>query len=227
MPTEQSSDQRTPNGHPYFRVPEIYTQLDPDDLAWPRDRGFASGNRQYQDVTATWVEVDKVLATEGSLIEELSARHPASPLVDLFDVIDKEAYTRLGWPFDFGVCAATLALNAAGCPTATSCAGHFEGYPIVVFWTRPRWTGLLVDAAIAARVGIGNAHEGTVEIFTQPEDVLGFVRFARELRKHADEFSVIGREPRPAGPSASVVAKAAKKKRKDQKRARKRSKHGR
>lgn len=223
MIDEEAETRRTAKGHLYARVPELYTNVDPLDLDWPRDREGASGNREYEDFSnVTWADVDEVLAAEAALLKDTARQHPDSPLVDLFDEVDPIDFAELGLPFDFGVCSATLALNAAGCPTTTSCAGHFDGYPDIVFWTRPGWVSHLVAAASAAKVGIGNALHGTVEVFTQPEDVMGLVRFARELRARADEFDAISRAPRQIKPNPRNLEKAAKKKRKDQKRARQR-----
>jgi hypothetical protein len=137
-------------------------------------------------------EAREALKAEAELLEE--AREMVGgggTLVDLdIDDLDDISVAELG-PMDLGTSAATLALNAVGCPTVGSCAGHTEGYPIISFWARPAWVPLLLKAAKTARVGIINNHHGMAEVFAQPHDVMGLVRLAKQLVDGAEEFAAL------------------------------------
>jgi hypothetical protein len=67
---------------------------------------------------------------------------------------------------DFGTAAATLALNAAGCPTIMSCNGHGRSEPYVGFWLPVAKLALLEEAAAAAGVGLGNSINGAVAVYS-------------------------------------------------------------
>jgi hypothetical protein len=171
---------------------EIAASLDPSDLTWPEDDDFegASGNRSFEDLSGTdWEDVREVFRSEQQLLNELvSAAELGSVLIDLnTDDVDDIELAELG-PTDFGTCAATLALNAAGCPTITACAGHVTGYPYIAFWTRPAWVPLLLEAAQAARIGLGNAEFGAAEVFTNADDLTGLLRLAHEIERRAQRF---------------------------------------
>lgn len=171
---------------------DISVTLSGKKLGWPGPGNFASaaGNREFVDLSkATWKNVREVLETEEAFLKELAASaKPGTPLVELPPDDNEDLALADLPPTDLGTCAATLALNAARCPTITACAGHVTGYPFIAFWARPAWVALLSDAARAAGVGIGNAHHGAAEVFTNADDILGLLRLARELEARAKSF---------------------------------------
>lgn len=94
---------------------------------------------------------------------------------------------------DLGTAAATLALNAAGCPTISSCNGshgHRYDYPTVAFFAPEAKLTLLRQAAEAARVGLLTDDEGWVEVFSDVPD--GLLRFAAEMRTRSSAFRNAG-----------------------------------
>lgn len=196
---QPTQGERSEMGHRVERIDEIKVALDTDELVWPSDFASASGNQQYEDLSAaTWAEVDEVLKSESELLGELLEANPGRVLVDLGDDVDEIAYAELGVPTDFGTCAATLALNAAGCPTISACAGHVGGYPHIAFWARRSAKRMLIGAATTARIGLGNARYGAAEVFMNPDDALGMVRFAAALRD-------IARSPRRPKPVSGTT----------------------
>jgi hypothetical protein len=210
----EPAQKRSEKGHRVERIDEVTVGLDTTELRWPRDFATASENNQYIDLTrTTWGEVDDVLTGESELIADLLRENPGRVLVDLEDLVDEAAFRALGMPMDLGTCAATLALNAAGCPTISACAGHVAGYPYIAFWTRASAKPLLIDAATAAGVGLGNAHHGAAEVFTNPDDAMGLLRFAQELRRRGQDgsakLSTEKRKPKPR--TRAAVRKATRK----------------
>lgn len=167
--------------------------LDPGPLVFPgsaRDRRRASGNRCFEDLSGTtWKRAREVLDSERAILQELVAASPRGcVLIDLdIDSVDEITLAELG-PADLGTCAATAALNAAGCSTITACAGHVTGYPYVAFWTRPDAVPLLIEAATQARIGLGNADNGAAEIFANPDDIMALLRFAEKLVERSAKF---------------------------------------
>lgn len=162
------------------------------------------GNLHFVDLAeTTWEEAREALDAERELLAEAAERaEPGGTLVELDgDDLDEIAVAELG-PMDLGTSAATLALNAAGCRTVSSCAGHSDGHPYISFWTRSAWVPALVKAAETARVGLGNGNLGTAEVFTQPDDVIGLVRLAEELVKSAADFAALERTNGPEGTAA-------------------------
>ncbi len=89
------------------------------------------------------------------------------------------------YALDFGTAAAMLALNAAGCPTIMACS-HQTGYPYIAFWLPVTKLSLLEEAAKEARIGLGNAIEGAVEVYSDAPDRL--LRFAVEMRSRSAAF---------------------------------------
>lgn len=218
----EPAQRRSEMGHRVERIDEVTVGLDTTELRWPRDFATASENNQYIDLTrTTWGEVDDVLMGESELIADLLRENPSGVLVDLEDLVDEAAFGALGVPMDLGTCAATLALNAAGCPTISACAGHVAGYPYIAFWTRASAKPLLIDAATAAGIGLGNAHHGAAEVFTNPDDAMGLLRFAQELRRRAQDGSAKISPVEPRKPNARTQAATKKATRKRAKAARK------
>jgi hypothetical protein len=176
---------------------ELVVQLDPTKLHWPGYEDLAElatnyswGNFEFEDLTGTtWEDVQHALRSERNLVEE--AREQAKPgatLVDLdIDALDDISVMELG-PMDLGLASATLALNAVGCPTFDSCAGHIDGFPYVLFWARPAWATLLVEAAKDAGIGLYHGNFNLVEISAHSYDLLAFVRFAEALTTRRTKF---------------------------------------
>jgi hypothetical protein len=184
---------------PRFGV-EVRVQIDTGDLGWPGfgvDSYARSNCRTYENLTrARWRDVDAAVAIEDRLIGQcVDLASNGEEFADMF----KDAESTFGELGDFdhddffeyafldlGVASATLALNAAGCPTLTSCNGHYTGYPWIGFLCRPDKLPLVHEAANLAQVGLINADDGTVEAFSDRPD--GLLAFAKELRRRSAQF---------------------------------------
>ncbi len=194
---------------PKFDV-EIRIAVAVKDMRWPREGPAEFGesaNRGYVDLTTvTWEDVDETLPVETAVIDK--CRRAASG-ADEFRAIFCEAEAEfgeradveesdegfLGAAFlDLGTASATLALNAAGCPTIMACNGHQTGYPYIAFWARRERVPALRGAAEAAKVGFINGISGGLEVFSDVPD--GLVRFAGELRQRAESFRNVKPEKR-------------------------------
>jgi hypothetical protein len=169
----------------------LSVEVDADRLRWPTSLAADSGNREYVDLSLTgWPQVDETIREEEAILAEAtSGAGPGAVMTDLEGHADEADVAAVCGPTDLGTSAATLALNAAGCPTITACSGHQTGYPYIAFWSRREAVPLLLRAASVAGVGLGNAEYGALEVFTNPSDVMGLLRLARELRELSDEFA--------------------------------------
>jgi hypothetical protein len=157
-------------------------------------------NREFVDLSrTTWLEAREVLESEAAVIEQsIRDARDARHLLELLEVGDDEISDEdfegtLGTMLDLGTRAATFALNAADCPTFSSCQGHggIEDYPSIGFYAAEAQLELLHLAAKAARVGLVNSHNGALEVFSDRLD--GLVCFARELHGRNAEFDKVGR----------------------------------
>jgi len=179
---------------PKFDV-EVRIAVAVRDMRWPREGPAEYGesaNRGYVDLTSVaWEEVDDILSVEASVIDScMRAANEAEEFRAIFREAEAEFGERadreesdeefLGAAFlDLGTAAATLALNAAGCPSIMACNGHQTGYPYIAFWARREHVSLLREAAEAAHVGLINGMSGGLEVYSDVAD--GLVRFAGEL----------------------------------------------
>lgn len=193
---------------PRFDV-EITVGVDLEQVIWPASAvqyGY-DNNRSYINFrNARWRDVDQLIATEQRLL--------ARCLTDAEDAEDFELlWERAGEAFeppdeqddfpdlaesayslDFGTAAATLALNAAGCPTIMACSGHQTGYPYIAFWLPVVKLPLLEEAAREAGIGLGNAINGAVEVYSDAPD--GLLRFAMAMRRRSAGFRQLRSERR-------------------------------
>lgn len=166
-------------------VAVLKVTVDVAQLGWPKEGVRAFGcavNRSYDDFSRTrWRDVDIIVEEEGRLLSLTIDRlkNGDDALEALSDI---EHEFSLGGVLDLGTAAATLALNAARCPTITACIGHVARYPHVIFWARPSRIDVLCAAARDAGIGLGNALDGTLEIYTGRGDIVGLWKFARRLR---------------------------------------------
>jgi hypothetical protein len=188
---------------PRFDV-DITVGVNLDGVIWPANAvqyGY-DNNRSYMNLRrARWRDVDQMIAVEQKLTRPC-----------LTDARDKEEFDELwkrasegfelpyeleefpdafeaAFALDLGTAAATLALNAAGCPTIMACSGHQTGYPYIAFWLPTAKLALLEEAAREGRIGLGNAIEGAVEVFSDAPD--GLLRFAVEMRRRSAAFGCI------------------------------------
>lgn len=157
-------------------------------------------NRNYMNLRgARWRDVDRLIdveeqlmtpclteATDQESFNQLWAR--AREGFDLPDELeDAPTIAESAYALDFGTAAATLALNAAGCPTIISCNGHGRWEPYVGFWLPIAKLALLQEAAAAAGIGLGNSINGAVAAYSATPD--GLLRFAKELRRRSSSVS--------------------------------------
>ena len=180
---------------------EVKIDVTVDQVGWPRRGpvrfGFES-NRLFENLRdATWADAANALSIEEDVLGR--CLHDATDSEDfdrLLDEILEDEFDSFETNLDFGTIAATLALNAAGCPTITSCSGHHHGigYPQVVFWTRPHRLALLMQAAETADVGLLAGDLGWLEAYSDSMD--GLMRFCRALLSLERAFGGARRSPR-------------------------------
>ncbi len=91
-----------------------------------------------------------------------------------------EEYADFDTGLDLMVITATLALNAAGCPTRMSCNGHGRQLAYVDFWIRSPNVARVCGAANRSGIGLCNCDSGG--LIAETDEPMGFLRFARELR---------------------------------------------
>jgi hypothetical protein len=159
----------------------------------------------------TWGEVDRILAVEVELIQRCADKAATSAEFQGFfrkaeseftlDLPNGDEDFSTLPPLDLGTAAATLALNAAGCPTIMACNGHQTGYPYIAFWGRSQHVPLLAEAATTAGVGLINGLNGCLEILSDRPD--GLTSIAAAVRDRSARFAVLRR----ALPKTNPVAK--------------------
>lgn len=185
---------------------ELVVEIDAGPIIWPPEGAVQAGldcNRTYANFTeATWGDVDEVLPFETGIILDAIARSSYERSYwDCLDDRDDEFFD-LGYGVEIGVLAASLALNAAKCPTFMSCNGHGSYCADIDFWTRPHRAEILAEAALEAGVGLGNCDGGAMKVYS--DDALGLIRFAMELRGRSSALRrARGRSLRHARPRAS------------------------
>lgn len=163
---------------------EIRIQVNPDEMSWPGESRTAhdrSVNHCYEDLSGvTWSDVDDVLAEESPLVDAIgtASNEERGSVVSVAD----DDWYETGIGLELGVASATYALNAAGCPTITSCGGNSCGYPYVAFWARRADLEVLSDVARRAGVGLGNTLDGALEIYAMPDAYGAMIIFAMLLR---------------------------------------------
>jgi hypothetical protein len=166
--------------------------LDPSKLDWPAEGAARVGdetNRLFTDYSrATWKHVDDGLSIE---YEAIASSLITAPPHDAFwnrlsDLKDDDEYLERFGLIDPCVLSATLALNAARCPSSTSCSGHGRDVAFVMFWLRPYKVQLICDAADAAEVSVTNGDDGDAIVFS--DEIFGLFRFALELRRRSTAF---------------------------------------
>lgn len=182
---------------------KVMIRVNRQELRWPKGGAAAFGydaNRSYEDLTRTrWSDVDAVLEEESRLIEQVALAEDAVREEAFEEAAENfAAPEQLGVILDLGVASATLALNAAGCPTITACSGHVAGFPYVAFWARTTKVDLLCRVAEAAGVGVVNAEDGLLNVYALPSDFHAMIRFARGLRQASAELRRIRTERPPA-----------------------------
>lgn len=185
----------------------ISIDVEVERMGWPDEGPVAHGvgnNRSYEDLTHTrWSDVDTVIEEEIRLLDRVALAGDE----DREDALEsaQEEFTApeaLGVILDLGVASATLALNAAGCPTITACNGHVTGYPYVAFWARKNRVELLSRLAREAGIGFGNADLGALEVYAPPKALRAMVAFAKIVRHASTEFRAIRSDrPRPTRPA--------------------------
>jgi hypothetical protein len=155
-------------------------------LRWPDEGTVQAGfnsNRLYEHLSGiTWKAVDQLIHEESQLTSRLrqAVADGEDPTDWLEHERDRDDDSLAGGLLDHGVIAATYALNAAGCPTLTSCNGHGGSDHHVVCWVRPNRVGLLIEAAQVAGVGVAVTAEGAVFLYGHRAEAM--IRFAAELR---------------------------------------------
>jgi hypothetical protein len=188
--------------NPHFDV-EIRVGVRMEALGWPAEGIAAYGegtNRLYVDLLGSrWRDVDVLLSVESVLLAECICE--AQDGQHYLQLLRKgeEDFARRSSPdeedfiegafLDLGVASIVIGLNAAGCPTVSSCSGHGTDLPYVVFFSRPEKIALLSETAIAAAVGFINNDRGSVEVYSDAQD--GLIRFAREMRVRATAFKSV------------------------------------
>lgn len=172
----------------------ISIEVDPKYLYWPSNgvtRAGEGSNRTFVNLSgAPWSNVDELLPFESELIARcVSTATNPDEFWDHLRNCEDEMLEEM-WEFrpglDVCVVSATLALNAAGCPTCISCSGHGRDVAFVDFWARAWAVPILCESAAAALVGLANNEEGTLAVYTDEAD--GLIRFARELRSRSAVF---------------------------------------
>ena len=150
----------------------------------------ANVNLEFQDLSqVTWGEVEETIDAEAEIIDDaMSQARDAQHLDELLEAADEyfrweaDVDGSQGSWLDLGTRGAVFALNAAGCPTFTSCAGHDDGrgpgFPYVAFYAPRRQGEFLVRAAKASDVGLVNSNGG-LEVFS--DRIEGLLAFAREI----------------------------------------------
>lgn len=191
-----------------YDVP-IRIQLDPQTLGDDppptgreirHDMLACNFNLEFRDRTDTsWEDTDNAIEDEAAIIETSMARaEDAEQLSRLLDAADDEFYDEdvdqsRGGGLDLGVRGAVFALNAAGCPTFTSCAGHDDGrgldVPYVAFYANRQQAEIIVEAARTVGVGICPADAGGIEV--NSDRLNGLLDFAKEVRRRAADFDRI------------------------------------
>lgn len=180
----------------------ISRSLSGQGLRWP-GRGEASNerslgcNRSYVDLRGlTWSDAQRVFELEADLVERIeTATDPDEEYV----LIEDELYDGDEGLFglDIGVASTTVALCAAKCVTCSSCnagaygGSHYEDYPVVAFFAKPRHVELLLKCAEQAGIGLDNV-DGVVIAFAC--DIQNMRSFASALIRSRTSFRVAMRK---------------------------------
>src|SRR6266542_3544997 len=184
---------------PHFEI-EVAIRVDLSQVLWPSNptQYGHDNNRNYINLRgARWRDVDRMIAVEGELLGPCLAEvrddkydelwEQASNAFELqYEVEDFPDCFEAAYGLDFGTAAATLALNAAGCPTIMSCNGHGRSESYVGFWLPTAELALLEQAAASARAGLGNSINGAVAVYSEMLD--GLLRFAIAMRARSAAF---------------------------------------
>jgi hypothetical protein len=147
---------------PKFDI-QLARNLPAAGLSWPEpgeaiDDSGLGGNRQYNDLRRlSWAEARRVYELETDVIARLEASDDSE---DEWAAIEDELYEEPDdhlYGLDPGVASTVVALSAARCLPFSSCnAGafgghHYEIYPIVAFYARPRRRGAFTVVCCASR----------------------------------------------------------------------------
>jgi hypothetical protein len=147
-------------------------------------------NHEYIDMKeSTWEEAEYTLLHEHNIFcDSLKRAENDEHFDELLDNDYYETIIEICCGCDFGVAAATQALNAAGCFTFFSCNGHKhgQGYPFILFHVRLGILPTLIEAANESHTGLVNGGEGCAEIFSDSMD--GLMRFAASLLTRRNQF---------------------------------------
>jgi hypothetical protein len=172
---------------------------DPDGV---EAAGFTDGNYQFDPsfALATWDEAAAALEVERDLVQAADAAAATPAQFDDFLDGDLEDWQLIALEgLEAGVAAATLALNAAGCVTTTSCRGHPGKYaapghdfPRVRFMADPERAAIIRTAAQDSRCAFG-VEPPVVEVFAR--SVAEMLAFAEAILATRREFERLGNPP--------------------------------
>lgn len=158
--------------------------------------GYLDGNRDYEPglLRATWEEAAGALEIERSRLDEASLAENAARFDELIDG-DLEDWEMMALHvLDAGVAGAVLALNAAGCLTASSCRGHawMSGEavrPWIRVYADPRRGALIAEAAAATGCGLALG-DGPAALLFAPSvvEILDFATDMLAMRPRFEQF---------------------------------------
>lgn len=159
--------------------------------------GYLDGNREYDSSFAysTWQDAEEVLSIEREAISGARSARSAEEFDErLDDYYEDEDLLALGG-LDAGVAGLTLALNAAGCLTTTSCRSHPGrpragiDYPQVRFYCDADRASITRELAAHARCGFAAGDDGVLEVWAP--SVIEMMNLAAAVLSARDRFGAL------------------------------------